>query len=687
MNKFTLLFLLLAGTLHAQDSREGYWLPVRGKLRIFLVYAEVVNDPDEPGFIQSWEPGKMPRNPGYFFDHELRPGEQAKGILTKYYQQASFGEFLVLADHYPRLISIDFNKLKDRGFRQVLDTIMRQTGEDVITANGYSVSAGDFDFFSLASGHGAPKASQPDSLLDMVMVIWRVNSKITTSSSGGYCMPYHMRYPFKSMKGLMSYSYFVNEGASNYVILRHEFSHLLLGGNNFHTGGSGAGTKTFMSSAGGYAMLSSWDRSSQVYNAFDRRRLGWRLPENQYQISARDPATGKEIEGDLTYGQAFGHGSNEFLVRDFVTTGDAIRIELPYLQEPSAKINKQWLWFENHQKLEGNLDHGDALRKGIYAFVQVGKEALTGQGTYGGNCNYTWPLSAMGNHDMLIDEKAELYHINDGLENPLTGYNNLILGAWDLNDRDGIIRRDELFFARNMKMNGEYLDSTIYELGTYPLFGTALDAFLPGDRIGIDQNPAALPLLTYLTSSSGSARPGAPAASDNRIIHLNGIAIDVLDQFPDGSIRIRVSWDQNRLQSDVRWCGNIHLHESLEIDKGVSLLLDQGLTPQKPRDPILFKGQQVFADSSTLVLLPGAKLKLGKKSRLLVDNGSRLTLLEGSEIEIGSRASIIIEPGAWIQTMAGASIIGRGKILVKEGAAAIMSGDSSIKTGIRTENK
>ena len=120
MRKLTFIFLFLTGTLYAQDSREGYWLPARGKLRIFLVYAEVMNDPDEPGSVSGWEPGKMPRNPGYFFDHELKPGEQAKGILTKYYQQASFGEFQVLADYYPDLISVDFKTMASRGFRQVL---------------------------------------------------------------------------------------------------------------------------------------------------------------------------------------------------------------------------------------------------------------------------------------------------------------------------------------------------------------------------------------------------------------------------------------------------------------------------------------------------------------------------------------------------------------------------------------
>ncbi len=303
---------------------------------------------------------------------------------------------------------------------------------------------------------------------------------------------------------------------------------------------------------------------------------------------------------------------------------------------PSGIVNKQWLWLENHQKMAGNMDHGDAQRKGIYAFIQVGKEPLSGSGTYSGQCNYTWPLSAMGNFDMIIDEKAELYHVNEKLKNPFTGYNNLILGAWDLKDRDGTIFRDELFFARNMKVNGIFPDSSVYNMGTYPLFGTALDAFLPGDRIAIDQNPAAVPLLTYRTSSSGRGRAAPPARTDNRIIHLNGIAVDILEQLSDGGIRIRVGWKENRILSDVRWCGNIHLHESLEIDKKVSLLLDMGLTPQKPKDPIGFRGQQIFADSSSLVLQSGSKLVLGRRSRLVVDNGSTLTLGQGSEIEIGT---------------------------------------------------
>ena len=223
---------------------------------------------------------------------------------------------------------------------------------------------------------GSPKETKPDSLIDVVMVIWRVNSKMTTDLSAGFCATGKKMYRMKAMKGMNSYSSFVNKHYKNPSIIRHEFSHLLLGGNNFHTGGAGAGTKTFMSDVGGYAMLSSYLRSSPVYCSFDRRRLGWKHADNQLQISTRDPRTGTEITADLSYGQEDSHGSGEFILRDFVQTGDAIRIELPYLQVSSDKINRQWLWLENHQKAEGNIDHEKANRKGLYADIQKGDKKI-----------------------------------------------------------------------------------------------------------------------------------------------------------------------------------------------------------------------------------------------------------------------------------------------------------------------
>ena len=208
---------------------------------------------------------------------------------------------------------------------------------------------------------------------------------------------------------------------------------------------------------------------------------------------------------------------------------------------------------------------------------------------------------------------------------------------------------------------------------------------MPGDRIAIDRNPAAVPVLTYRTSSSRGARPGSPARSDNRIIHLNGIAVDILDRNADGGIRVRISWDQQRLQSDVRWCGNIHLHEPMVFEKKVKLRLDQGRTPQKPKDPVEFNGEWIFADTSSLEILPGSSLELGKNARLEVVNGSTLVLRGGSAVEIGPRAKIIIHPGAGILAEDGALVTGRGKILLEKGAREEIRTGSGMQVRVKRD--
>ena len=161
------------------------------------------------------------------------------------------------------------------------------------------------------------------------------------------------------------------------------------------------------------------------------------------------------------------------------------------------------------------------------------------------------------------------------------------------------------------------------------------------------------------------------------------IAVDILEQLDDGCMRVGISWDGNRIGSDVRWCGTIHLHEDLETNKLVRVLVDQGLTPQKPRDPINFRGQPVFADPSSLVLQKGSSLVLGRRSDLVIAGGSTLSLLEGSELNISPRARIIIEPAAKIMVAAGAIIHGRGRIILQENGLAEFDSGSDIQVRIR----
>ncbi len=646
-----------------QDSRNGYWLPVKDTLRILLVYAEVVNDPDEPGTVMGWRQGELPPEPGYFFESEIREDGDIKGMLTKYFHEASFGEYVLLGDYYPRLVSLDYSNLKGDGFYQVVEVLDTTPGEDIFTAEGLSLLKGDFDLLSTAGRYGDPKDHKPDNRIDMMMVLWRVNSRITTQNSAGYCVPAVNRRKLKSAEGFNAYSCFVIKGARAYMGIRHEFSHTILGPNNFHSGGSGAGVKTFMSSAGGWSMLSSWDRSSPVYNAFDRRRMGWKPGDNQFYISCRDPLDGSELNGDLSYGQDFNHGSNEFILRDFVTAGDAIRISLPYVNNDSTPVNRQWLWLENHQMKEGIIDHSPKQTRGIYAYIQVGKETLDGAGTYSGNCNYTWPLSAFGNYDFIVDTDSGSLTVDESLENPFSGYNLLINQAMDFNPRDKLIYRNELFFPEKVIIKDAPLGEEYFNYKTYPVFGSILNAFIPGMKISMADNPAAVPVLTYRTSNSPRARPGNPAAYDNRHIYLNGISIEILEQYANGDVRIRIRWDDYLVDGDARWCGDIILYEEIIMKQKSRIRIDQGLTPQRPKDPVEFKGNMIFAEPSSLTCLDGSRFILEKKSNLILVNNSTLILEPGSFMEIGKHARLIIDESSSLIVKPGAELVIKGKIL------------------------
>jgi len=649
----------------SQHSHNGYWLPVKDTLRILLVFAEVVNDPDEPGTVMGWRPGNMPPSPGYFFDSEIREDQEIKGILTKYYHEASFGQYVLLGDYYPELVSLDYGKLRGDGFSQVVEVLDTSSGEDIVTANAHSLLNGDFDLLTTAGSYGAPKDHNPDNRIDMMMVLWRVNSRIATQSSAGYCVPAVNNRKMKSSDGFNAYSCFVIKGARAYMGIRHEFSHTILGANNFHTGGSGAGVKTFMSSAGGWSMLSSWDRSSPVYNAFDRRRMGWKPADNQHYISCHDPGDGSELNGDLLYGQSFTHNSSEFILRDFVTGGDAIRISLPHVSNDTSKVNRQWLWLENHQMQEGTIDHSSEQTRGIYAYIQVDKETLEGAGTYSGNCNYTWPLSAFGNYDFIVDTDSGSITVDESLENPFTGYNLLINQAMDHKPVDNLIYRNELFFPGSVILNGAVLGEEYFKYKTSPVFGSTLNAFTPGMKISISNNPSAIPVLTYRTSSSPRARPGDPAVYDNRHIYLNGISIEVLEQNSNGDVRIRIRWDDYIVDGDARWCGDISLNEEIVLQKKSSIRIDQGLTPQRPKKPVEFDGAMIFFVTSSMTCRDGSRFILEKKSRLLLENNSKLILESGSYMEIGKRARLIIDESSSLIVQPGAELVIKGKVVPK----------------------
>jgi hypothetical protein len=96
-----LIQLFLYYSLLAQySSIHGESLPASGTLRVFLVYAQMdcsqcptLCHPDN----SSWLPDSLPPNPESWFD-TYYTGGTPQTFITKYFYEASFGNYIMLDD-------------------------------------------------------------------------------------------------------------------------------------------------------------------------------------------------------------------------------------------------------------------------------------------------------------------------------------------------------------------------------------------------------------------------------------------------------------------------------------------------------------------------------------------------------------------------------------------------------------
>lgn len=675
---FLLLLLSLIGLQYSiaqtdsttiPRSENGWYLSPHGTIRILVLFCEIDYDKDPSKDPQrdagdNWPKGQLPKWKDDLFDPYPKPIPTAS--ISRYYHDISLGDYIVLGDYLDRMLTLKESEYPEvRNAHSVGSAAVKEANKLGELRTKHRLRIEDFDLWQDGGKAGLRKVNTPDDphRYDHVMVIAR-NSGLTHgqgSTDQGSPGPL---FGYESD----TQSRFGGMNALPFEILKHEYNHLLLGGNNFHSGGGNAAqfeSYTFCMQ-GGWSMMGAASSSLLTCSGWDRDRLGWKKDDAPYRINAHD-RDGKFVNGDL---DPMAGDTGVFLLKDFVTQGDALRIRMPFLPEGEYR---QWLWIENHQTYARNGSPTDRFHwesteapclsravPGLYMTMQIEREEKVGKDIYGGYADYLRPYTASGHYDAYMTNDTvgpscpfggadRAYRLEERWSNPFSGSSDQEMAPYDRN-ADGRAEHDELFMlGSGYRPDGKLvIDATV--------FGAAYHVWTAqGARIlNIGSNPSSANMLTLGCRAKKERNNGK--APDNRTVYLNGIRIELLEQRPSGDISVRVSTGDTRLTDDVRWCADSIVlpplrgrdGRSLTLAGGKRLHLDRSRTPTRMAFFEKDDGYRYFAPPTRFTIAQGATMFLEAQAELELDHKSELHIMPGATLELDNAAKLVIENGCAI---------------------------------------
>lgn len=683
IQKILLAILLISCFLASaqQNSTNGWHLPVKDTLRVLVVFVEIDYDIDSdledlPKGSDDWPVGKLPVYADSIFDVHWQ--ENAVGIMTRYYRESSLGNFVVLGDYLPELYRLKMSDLGKPSSYTVIKELSKHLSADTGLHSKTGLDLKQFDRWKDSRSPGGVKERSGEGFegIDHVMILTRNFHKIPKSNG----MASGSSMGIINGKRTDTYSLFSGGHGFPFGILRHEFNHLLIGGNNFHAGGgNSAGFKSYYPFLqGGWSMMGASHTSLLTCTGWDRFWLGWQKPDSDFLISARTKEN-KDVNGDLSRET----GGGIFLLRDFVTDGDVLRIKLPFIPEDEFQ---QWLWIENHKTTELNgsdfdvfqYQHHDCItpaRPGLYMNVQVDANNREGNNIYRNVlADYLRPVIADGNHDIKWEDEAILlqrcvnhvpyipHYYDPDYENPLTGNHAQEFPQYYTN-------ADTILNSTTMRIAAHRRIGDVYE--RIAMNGHPRHGFREGGnkRLGVGTNPPSANALTLVNTR----QPAKDNAYNNRKIYINGLSVEILETMPDASLMVEVRFDDNSIDQNRRWCApeivlSNHMEDGPDLIIKENLLLDIGETMTRFDDPDTVNGKTYFTHPTTMIVKSGAellvdgRLTLTAKSKLIVEPGGTLTISKKARVFVENGSELIIEPGA----------VKRGKGKVKKDKSSLV---------------
>lgn len=685
------------------ESKNGWCLPAAGEVRILFVFFEVNYtagvDPTPIGGNPGWLAHQLPTWANNITDVNAPTGVSTK-LLTRYFQLASSGNYTVLGDY---LLAPDnggiFKVNSSNGNVTPADAIASintKLGTSVVTGSGLN-SISYFDKWTAGYAYQGALKSNPSTespgMYDHVMFICR-------NSNGNNGIGYATFGLPNNMLGFQANtcSYFGAHNTLPFDIIRHEYSHLIYGSNNFHCGGGGDGENYWIPLMGGWSNMSLYNGSLNSWNAWDRLRLDWKAAGSLNGVNARNSMNTANVNGDLDATNSTQAGT--YTLRDFTLTGDAIRIKLPFIDANTEY--QQWIWIENHQGKNANgveFDRWqvedacvDPVIPGLYAYMQIDKEvrSSTNQSElYGGYADYLRPLTGDGFWDRAYETNTVFNNciqwgntnaFTKTVANSLTGGSDQEAYAVDKGNNGQLnynTSSDDKFLNFSELKNSNYSHNTYFLGNSRHAF-----TFSGNKKIGIGTNPSSANMMNMVSFDYPNPTFGI---KNTRKIYLNGVSIEILSQ-NGNTIQVKISFSDVDIMADTRLCADeIVLNPiaspsgySMNIKNGKTVTLDQGTTATRMDNPQTINAKSVFASATQFKAKSGAYIHAESNSNFIVDNKSVISLQSGSKLELEAGSKLIIRNNSQLTLESGSNLIvkGNAQVIVETGGKILYNGGS-----------
>lgn len=697
----SVMLLLFAVAAFAQrNSWDGWMVKPRGEIRMLNFFVNIIYDvhPErEKPFAKTnhWNMvllESLNQNPPDYLlrlmDTVYNPNN-LYGCITRLYGESSFdelqitGDFVVVNIKESRVLKLgSFNESNIEN--AAVDFINEQGG--LQTMYGHN----DISYYDNGSGK-----------IGFIQFFFRNITKEYGGDSAGN--GYFSTSLLRGRKLLINGSYypFSGVGTAQCVgthdvsqnptgIVQHEISHSFFGPNSFHTSGGNHRRSgeymPFLSTQGGYGLMGGSGSGLVSCNGYERWRMHWIHPSNRngndWWIVARD-MDGTPKNADISKDD----GSQTFILRDFVTYGDAVRIKLPYKDSESS--SNQYIWIENHQSGRNNkldflqfANESDCRPQqvaGVYAYYQIGRDILSGANNdvyfanerdnlrmipAEGYWNYSFHKADTPYNIKCISWAGHDYYHSRETENPFCGTHDMET-HFDADDEVVSLSRSCERSMWRKTIGSVQIDSLV-------LNGDARDMFCTHTRLNMGTNPSTCNAKTlYNSMTTGEFKCANYQSRNTQTTYLTGLGIEITP-FDDGNCRIDVRWDDYTITNNAIWTGSISLKEKAILAPKMEIWLTQNLTVAQPmRDDItgLFAKPTVLVceagsefvqeagsivnveEKSTLVIEAGAVYRMDSKAKLKVDRSShlvvrgRLIVSNGAKLVVRSKEGMLLEGG------------------------------------------